>query len=57
MAPETNKVESQVTEKQTNCPACGKPIKKVKRYYRNNKYYCNKKCFRKTAQAKKDQKS
>ena len=57
MAQETNQAESQATEKQTNCPACGKPIKKVKRYYRNNKYYCNKKCFRKATQAKKEQKS
>jgi len=35
-------------EKQTNCLACGKPIKKIKRYYRDGKYYCNKKCWRKS---------
>lgn len=34
-------------EKQANCLACGKPIKKLKRYYRNGKFYCNKKCWRK----------
>lgn len=33
-------------EKQTNCPACNKPIKKLKRYYRNGKFYCSKKCWR-----------
>ncbi len=35
-------------EEQANCPACGKAIKKVKRYYRNGKYYCNKKCWLKS---------
>jgi len=33
-------------EKQTNCPACNKPIKKLKRYYRNGKFYCTKKCWK-----------
>lgn len=33
-------------EKQTNCLACNKPIKKLKRYYRDGKFYCNKKCWR-----------
>jgi len=27
-------------EKQTNCLACNKPIKKLKRYYRDGKFYC-----------------
>jgi predicted transcriptional regulator len=40
------------TEKQTNCLACGKPIKKLKRYYRNGKFYCNKRCWRKSVSAK-----
>jgi endogenous inhibitor of DNA gyrase (YacG/DUF329 family) len=35
-------------EKQANCPACGKPIKKLKRYYRNGKYFCSKKCWKKS---------
>jgi len=39
-------------EKQTNCPACNKPLKKLKRYYRNGKLYCNKKCWQKAAKAK-----
>lgn len=39
-------------EKQTNCLGCGKPLKKIKRYYRNGKYYCTKKCWRKTKKTK-----
>lgn len=35
-----------VQEKQTNCLGCGKPIKKIKKYYRNGKFYCTKKCWR-----------
>jgi len=31
--------------KRVNCAKCNKPLKRVKRYYRNSKYYCNKKCF------------
>jgi len=34
-----------VVEIQTNCLACNKPIKKLKRYYRDGKYYCSKKCW------------
>ena len=34
-----------VVEKQTNCLACNKPIKKIRRYYRDSKYYCTKKCW------------
>ncbi|MBM3246185.1 MAG: hypothetical protein FJZ13_02525 [Candidatus Omnitrophica bacterium] len=49
--------EAPVKEEQTNCLACNKPIKKVKRYYRDGKFYCNKKCWRtyieKTKQEKK----
>ncbi|MCM8799904.1 MAG: hypothetical protein NC900_04185 [Candidatus Omnitrophica bacterium] len=37
----------QPTEEQKTCSACGKPVKKLKRYYRNGKYYCSKKCYRK----------
>ncbi len=33
-------------EKQTNCPACNKLIKKLKKYYRDQKFYCSKKCWR-----------
>lgn len=33
-------------EKQTNCLFCNKPLRKVRRYYRNGKYYCTKKCWK-----------
>lgn len=55
MAEETAKTEPASAEKQTNCPSCGKAIGKLKRYYRNGKFYCNKKCFRKFSQSKKGQ--
>lgn len=32
-------------EKQTNCLSCNKQLKKLKRYYRNGKYYCSKQCW------------
>jgi len=41
-------------EKQTNCLACNKPIKKISRYYRNGKFYCNKKCWKKTLEKSKE---
>ena len=40
-----------------NCPACKKPLKRAKRFYRNGGYYCNANCFKKalaTAQQKKE---
>ncbi len=44
-------------EKQTNCPACNKPIKKLKRYYRNGKFYCTKKCWAKATKKPKEEKA
>ena len=41
-----------VVEKQTNCPACNQQLKKLKRYYRNGKLYCDKKCWRKVNKVK-----
>jgi len=32
-------------EKQTNCLSCNKPIRKLKRYYRDGKFYCSKNCW------------
>jgi len=29
-----------------NCGGCSKVIKKIRRYYRNGKYYCTKKCYK-----------
>ena len=34
-----------------NCAGCNKPMKKAKRYYRNGKYYCTKKCAKTTIRA------
>jgi len=45
-APAKPAAEQPKAEKQTNCLACNKPIKKLKRYYRNGKMYCSKKCWR-----------
>jgi len=29
-----------------NCGGCGKPVKKVRRYYRDSKYFCTKRCYK-----------
>ena len=44
------------TEAVKNCAGCNKPMRKAKRYYRNGKYYCNKKCWKtaSTTPAKKE---
>jgi len=39
-------------EKQTNCLGCNKPLKRIKRYYRNGKFYCTKKCWLKATRPK-----
>ncbi len=54
MAAEAAKQESGApqAEKQTNCPACNKPIRKIKHYYRNGKFYCDKKCWLKSTKPK-----
>jgi uncharacterized Zn finger protein (UPF0148 family) len=36
-----------VVEEVKNCPACKKPLKKSRRFYRNGSYYCNSNCFKK----------
>lgn len=43
-------------EKQSNCPSCNKPIRRLKRYYRNGIFYCNKKCW-KASKAPKEEKT
>ncbi len=45
-----DEVKAAVVEEVKNCPACKKPLKKARRFYRNGAYYCNNNCF-KTAQA------
>ncbi len=34
-------------EEVKNCPACKKPLKKARRFYRNGAYYCNNNCYKK----------
>ncbi len=43
---ETESPAKPKAEKQTNCPACNKLIKKLKKYYRDGKFYCSKRCWR-----------
>jgi hypothetical protein len=45
-----------VVEKQTNCLSCNKPINKLKRYYRDGKFYCNKICWRNFKNKQKEEK-
>lgn len=40
-----------VVEEVKNCPACKKPLKKARRFYRNGAYYCNNNCFKKAQEA------
>ena len=39
--------QAPVAEEVKNCPACKKPLKKARRFYRNGAYYCNNNCFKK----------
>ena len=43
-------------EKQTNCLACNKPIRKIKHYYRDGKFYCSKICWRNYKAKQKEEK-
>jgi hypothetical protein len=40
-----------VAEEKKNCFGCKKPMKKIKRYYRDGHYYCNKNCYKTKATA------
>lgn len=46
MAEEVKQAEIPVVEKQTNCLGCSKPLKKIRSYYRDGKFYCIKRCWR-----------
>ncbi len=35
-----------VVEEVKNCPACKKPLKRARRFYRNGAYFCNSNCFK-----------
>jgi len=48
--------ETPAPEKKSNCLACNKPIKKLKRYYRDGQFYCNKKCWRNYLKKSKEEK-
>jgi len=39
--------QAPVVEEVKNCPACKKPLKKARKFYRNGAYYCNNNCFKK----------
>lgn len=40
-----------IAEEVKNCPACKKPLKRARRFYRNGAYYCNNNCFKKAQAA------
>ncbi len=52
-SPEAAKPEA---EKQTNCIVCNKPIKRLTRFYRNGKFYCTKRCWKKSLKPKEEEK-
>jgi len=52
----TTQAPAAPVEEQTNCLACNKPIRKVRRYYRDGKYYCTKECWRKFIAKSKEEK-
>ena len=52
MADQLTTEQKAPVEHTKNCGSCGKPVKKLKRYYRNGKYYCNKVCFKKSKNKK-----
>lgn len=37
-----------------NCGGCNKPVKKVRRYYRDNKYFCAPPCYKTYLKKSKD---
>ncbi len=43
--------------KSTNCAFCGKLVRRIKMYYRNGRYYCSKKCFKKMQEKLAEEKS
>jgi hypothetical protein len=54
-----DQVQETQEKQRITCAACGKTVKRIKRYYRNGKFYCDKNCWRnalKKAQAKEETK-
>jgi len=37
----------ELSEEMRKCGACGKNVKRAKKFYRNGRYYCNENCWRK----------
>jgi len=37
---------AQESTKRVNCLTCNKQLKRIKRYYRDGKYFCNKNCYK-----------
>ena len=54
--PTSQPIPQPAPEKQTNCLACKKPLQKLKVYYRNGKFYCNKRCWEKVTKKPKEEK-
>ena len=46
--------EQQVLEKPANCMKCNKHLQRKTWYYRNNGYYCSKRCWKSAEQDKKE---
>ena len=55
MSAENPQTPPAAEEKQTNCLGCNKALKKNKRYYRNGKLYCMKKCWVKASAPKEEE--
>jgi hypothetical protein len=48
----TTQEQAPAVEKQTNCLGCNKPLRKLRTYYRNGKFFCTKKCWLKLTKKK-----
>lgn len=49
-----DEAKAAVVEEVKNCPACKKPLKKARRFYRNGSYFCNNNCFKKSVATAKE---
>ena len=47
--------EKETIKRDENCAQCGKPLKRKTEYYRNGRYYCNKRCWKKTKEKPKEE--
>ncbi len=45
------KIKPEVVQKSDNCMKCNKRLQRKTCYYRNNGYYCSKRCWRQAVQA------